>query len=543
MTSLVNLVAHRLHAAAGADVELRPATSREFGHYQSSIALRLAKERGMKPRDIATEIVEKAPVADLCEPLEVAGPGFINIRLKPEVLARATTELIADPTTGIEQAVEPQRVVIDYSAANAAKQMHIGHLRSTIIGDCFHRVLTAQGHTVIPQNHIGDWGRQFGMMIEQAIDEDYDLGRLTLAEAEEIYKRANTKLKTDETFAKRARDRVVQLQAGDPETVAAWRKIIDQSKKSFNEIYARLGVLLRDEDYAGESIYNSMLADVADDLKERGLAKQDQGALAMFVEGFAAPLIIRNSQGGFGYDATDMAAVRYRVDKLHANRIIYVVGSEQTLHFRMIFAAAKVAGYLPEGVRAEHIAYGMILGRDGKKFSTREGAAHLVDLLDEADAMVAHDLALGAMKYADLSNQLIKDYAFDLERMTATTGDTGPYLQYAHARTCSLFRRAQAEGLDGDVISVLTEEDEVELALQLTMFGATVAEVAETLAPHKLCTYLYGVATAYSRFYEHCPVLAAKGDVRTSRLALAKATQKVLAKGLDLLGIPAPERM
>ncbi|MGL4831821.1 MAG: arginine--tRNA ligase [Propionibacteriaceae bacterium] len=539
--SLETMLYDRLFAVCKTDPELRPASRPEFGDFQCNAAMKLAKAQGLKPRDVAQQLINDVDLDDIAEPLEIAGPGFINIRLKPAAVIAAAKELAADPTLGIAQAQQPQRVIIDYSAPNAAKQMHIGHLRSTIIGDCFSRVLAAQGHTIIAQNHIGDWGRQFGMMIEQALDENFDLATLTLDDAEEIYKRANAKLKIDEAFAQRARDRVVQLQAGDPDTVAAWTTIINQSKKSFNEIYQRLGVLLRDEDYAGESFYNAMLAGVADDLEARGLAHEDQGALAMFVEGSETPLIIRNSQGGFGYDATDMAAIRYRVQELDAARIIYVVGSEQTLHFRLIFAAAQRAGYLPEGVRAEHIPYGMILGADGKKFSTREGAAHLTDLLDQADALVSHDVALGAIKYADLSNTIIKDYSFDLERMTATTGNTGPYLQYAHARCTSVLRKSGDDA--AHAITLLEAPEELALVRQLDGFGAVVADVAETLAPHKLCAYLFDLATAYSAFYEKCHILSAEGEVKASRLGLVTLTKAVLAKGLGLLGIPAPEVM
>ncbi|SCQ75994.1 Arginine--tRNA ligase 1 (Precursor) [Propionibacterium freudenreichii] len=544
MSSLPSQLSERVQSVAGIDPEMRPATKPQFGHFQSNVALRLAKQQGKPPRQVAQEIVDKLDVGDLCEPVEIAGPGFLNFRLRADVLAGAVTDQLHDPRAGITPTELPQTVVIDYSAPNAAKQMHVGHLRSTIIGDCFNRVLRAKGHTVIAQNHIGDWGRQFGMLIEQALDEKLDLDSLDLAGAEELYKRANAHLKSDDAFADRARERVVKLQNGDADTRAMWRKMIDLSKAGFNKTYARMGVLLTDADYAGESMYNEMLPQVCDDLEQRGIAKLDQGALVVFVKGFDAPAILRNSQGGYGYDVTDVAAVRYRVDDLEANRLIYVVGSEQTYHFNLIFAVCREAGYLPAWVSAQHVGYGMVLGADGKKFSTREGTAvHLNDLLDEAEEHAAPEIALAAIKYADLSNSLQKDYVFDPVRMTQTTGDTGPYLQYAHARVSQILRKADAEGLSGDTISVLDEVPEQELALWLTRFGDAVDEVADELTPHKLCTYLYELATKYSTFYENCPVLKSEGEVRSSRLALCATTKRVLATGLDLLGIAAPERM
>ncbi|SJN44366.1 Arginyl-tRNA synthetase [Luteococcus japonicus LSP_Lj1] len=545
MSSLPSQLTERVQTVTGIDPEMRPATKPQFGHFQSNVALRLAKTEGKPPREVAAAIVEKLDLGDLCEPLEIAGPGFINFRIKADVLASTASELLADEHAGIAQVANPQRVVIDYSAPNAAKQMHVGHLRSTIIGDCFNRVLSAQGNTVIPQNHIGDWGRQFGMLVEQTLDEGLDLDSLDLAGAEALYMRANAHLKSDEAFATRSRDRVVKLQAGDPETLAKWEKLIAISKAGFERTYERLGVLLRPKDYAGESMYNNMLPAVCEDLEARGIAKVDQGALAVFVDGYEAPAIMRNSQGGYGYDVTDVAALRYRVGELHANRLIYVVGSEQTHHFKLIFGVCRKAGYLPDEVRAEHVGYGMVLGTDGKKFSTREGTAvHLDDLLDEAEQQAATNIALAAIKYADLSSGLQKDYTFDAERMTATTGDTGPYLQYAHARICQIMRKAEAEQVEvPDTITTLDEPAEQQLALLLSRFGEVVADVAETLQPHKLCGYLYELAGAYSTFYEQCPVMKSEGEVRASRLALCSATRKVLAKGLYLLGMDAPERM
>ncbi|MFP5282693.1 MAG: arginine--tRNA ligase [Actinomycetes bacterium] len=545
MSSLVALLSDRLRTVAGADPELRPATRPEFGHFQSNVALWLAKTEGRPPREVAQRIVAALEVDDLCEPVEVAGPGFLNFRLRSAVLAGAVTDQLADPRRGIEPAAEPRRVVIDYSAPNVAKQMHVGNLRSTIIGDCLNRVLTALGDTVVPQNHIGDWGTQFGMLVEQILAEHIDVPALNLAEAEALYTRANARFKIDPAFADAARSRVVALQAGDPETTRIWQQLIDISLAGFHEAYDRLGVKLTDADLAGESTYNDDLARVVAELEASGLAVIDDGALCVFVDGFAAPMIVRKRDGGYGYSTTDLAAVRRRVRELRADRIIYVVGAPQTFHFEQVFAVARLAGWLPSKVAAEHVAFGQVLGPDGKKFSTREGTAvTLTTLLDAADAVAAHPVAMAAIKYADLSTGLNKDYVFDVDRMVQTTGNTGPYLQYAHARMAQVLRKAEGDGIEvKELVSVLDSGPEQTLALLLLRLGETVAEVGDTLQPHRLCSYLYELAGALSVFYEQCPVLKAEGAVRESRLALCLATKRVLATGLDLLGIEALDRM
>lgn len=544
MSSLPSQLSQRIEAVAGIDPELRPATRPQFGHFQTNVALRLARQESARPRDVAQRIVAQLDLADLCEPPEVAGPGFINLRIRSDVLGDTVSAQLADPRAGIRRAAEPQRVVIDYSSPNVAKQMHVGHLRSTIIGDCFNRVLSAVGHDVIAQNHVGDWGRQFGMLIEQVLDEGLDLASLDLAGAEELYRRANAHLEADESFAERARERVVKLQSGDPATRQAWRRLIEISLAGFNRTYARMNVLLTDADVAGESSYNAMLDAIAADLEERGIARVDDGALVVFAEGFDAPAIIRNSAGGYGYDVTDIAAIRYRVDELEARRLIYVTDARQRRHFELAFEVARMAGYLPDGVVAEHAGFGMVLGPDGTPIKTREGGTVTLDsLLDAAEEHAAPEIALAAIKYADLSNSLQKDYVFDAERMTQTTGDTGPYLQYAHSRCAGILREAAARGHDYQGITVLAEPAEQQLALWLTRFGETVHVVADDLTPHKLCTYLFELATLFSTFYEQCPVLKSEGEVRASRLALVAATRQVLAAGLDLLGIVAPDRM
>ena len=545
MSSIPSLLSARVEAVTGIDPELRPATKPQFGHFQSNVALRLAKSEGKPPRDVAAEIVARLEIADLCEPPDIAGPGFINFRLKTDVLAQAVTDQLADPDAGVTQTDQPQVVVIDYSAPNVAKQMHVGHLRSTIIGDCFHRVMLALGHRVIAQNHVGDWGTQFGMLVEQILAEKIDAGSLTLPEAEALYTRASAHFRSDEEFAERARRRVVALQSGDEQTRAIWQQLIEVSLAGFNAAYARLNVLLTDADLAGESTYNEDLASVVHDLEADGTAVIDDGALCVFVEGFTAPMIVRKRDGGYGYSATDLAAVRRRVREFNADRMIYVVDARQSDHFEQVFAVARKAGFLPSGVVTEHVAFGSVLGTDGKPFKTREGTAiTLNSLLDTAEEEAAPPIALAAIKYADLSNGLNKDYVFDVARMVQTTGNTGPYLQYAHARMSQVLRKAEAEGFGEQTkVLVLDEAPEQALALLLTRFGEVVDEVAATLQPHRLCAYLYDLSGALAVFYEQCPVLKSEGAVRESRLAMCLATKRVLASGLNMLGIEALERM
>ncbi len=545
MSSLPQLLSDRVRAVTGIDPELRPATKPQFGHFQSNVALRLAKSEGRPPREVAARIVAELDLADVCEPLEIAGPGFLNFRVKTEVLAATVTDLLADPASGIVATDHPQVVVIDYSAPNVAKQMHVGHLRSTIIGDCLNRVLTALGHRVIAQNHVGDWGTQFGMLVEQILEEKIDVAALSLPEAEALYARGSAHFRNDEEFADRARRRVVALQSGDSETLTIWRQLIDVSLAGFNATYARMNVLLTNDDLAGESTYNDDLPRVVADLEATGTAVVDDGALVVFVEGFQAPMIVRKRDGGFGYSATDLAAIRRRVTEFGADRLIYVVDARQSDHFDQAFAVARKAGFLPDTVTTEHVAFGTVMGLDGKPFKTREGTAvTLTTLLDAAEQKAAPPIALAAIKYADLSTGLNKDYVFDVDRMVATIGNTGPYLQYAHARVNQVLRKAEADGLGEQTkVLVLDEPAEQSLALLLSRFGEIVAEVGENLQPHKLCTYLFELATALSVFYEQCPILKSEGVVRESRLALALATKRVLARGLYLLGIEALDRM
>jgi len=545
VSSLADLLSARIEAVTGIDPELRTATRPQFGHYQSNVALRLANIEGKPPREIAARIVGALEIADLCEPPEIAGPGFINLRLRTEVLAQAATDQLADPQVGVPRTSDPQIVVIDYSAPNVAKQMHVGHLRSTVIGDCLRRILSGLGDHVIAQNHIGDWGTQFGMLVEQIHDEGIEASTLSLPEAEALYARASAHFRADQEFADRARRRVVALQSGDEQTRGTWRQLINVSLAGFNEAYARMGVLLTDDDLAGESMYNDDLPSVVAELEQSGITVIDDGALCVFVDGFAAPMIVRKSDGGFGYSATDLAAVRHRVRDLHANRLIYVVDARQSDHFDLVFAVARKAGFLPDDVITEHVAFGTVLGTDGKPFKTRDGTAvTLNSLLDAAEQQAAPPVALAAIKYADLSNGLNKDYVFDVGRMVQTTGNTGPYLQYAHARVTQVLRKATARGYgEQSKVLVLEEPAEQTLALLLTRIGDVVPEVGRTLQPHRLCNYLYELSGALAIFYEQCPVLQSSGAVRDSRLALCSATKRVLASGLTMLGIEPLERM
>ena len=440
--------------------------------------------------------------------------------------------------------------------------MHVGHLRSTVIGDALCNVLQYVGYDVIRQNHVGDWGTQYGMMIEQLRSEDLDAETLDLQGLQVLYERSRKHFDADGAFADKSRARVVLLQSGDPETRAIWRRMVDVSLDDFEQVYALLDSKLTRDDVVGESAYNDDLPRIVDELSAAGLLTESDGALCAFLPGFKGrdgqplPVIVRKSDGGFGYSATDLAAVRHRVFTLHADRIVYVVDHRQALHFEQIFALAQTAGWLPPTTTAAHVGFGTVLGPNGKPFKTRAGGTvKLTTLLDEAVARAdsllegrdgidrqatAKAVGIGAVKYADLSSDRGNDYVFDLDRMVAMTGNTGPYLQYAHARLTRLLSKAGTQ--DGEVVE-LKEPTEERLALLLTGFAAVVEQVAETLQPHRLCTYLYDVATALSAFYEQCPVLTSEGDTRASRIALCAATRKVLQDGLGLLGIQAPDAM
>ncbi len=552
---------------AGTDPLIRPSA---FGDYQANVAMSLAKALGRPPREVAGAIVEHLDVADLCESVQVSGPGFVNLTLRAEWIAERAERLLGDERLGVPPA-ERETVVIDYSAPNAAKEMHVGHLRSTIIGDALARVLGFLGHNVVRQNHLGDWGTPFGMLIEHMVDIGVGSPEadLTIGDMNAFYQQAREKYDGDPEFAERARRRVVALQAGDEATLALWRLLVEESLRHFRAIYRRLDVLLEDGDIDAESRFNAVLPDVVAELDAKGLLVESQGALCVFPPGFTGrdgaplPLIVRKSDGGYNYITTDLAAVRFRVRELGATHLVYVVGRPQALHFAMVFAASRQAGWLTPEHRAEHAAFGSVLGADGKMLRTRSGdPIKLIDLLDEAEqraakvvgerseldpatrAAVAHVVAIGALKYFDLSFQRERDYVFDWDRMLAFDGNTGPYLQYAVTRIRSIFRRAglEPEGLTDAPIS-LGEPAERALALKVLGLGEAVSALAAALEPHRLCTYLYELATAFTDFYEACPVLQADEPTRRSRLALCALTARSLTLGLGLLGIKVPERM
>jgi arginyl-tRNA synthetase len=538
--------------------------------YQADVAMALARKLKRSPRDVASAIVEKLPADDLIAAVAVSGPGFINITLRPEFLAGALARMMGDARLGVPLVAAPETVVVDYSSPNVAKEMHVGNMRSTIIGDALVRLLEFQGQRVIRQNHIGDWGTPFGMLVEHLLDESAAGGDSTLRELVAFYRAARAKFDSDPGFAERARRRVVSLQSGDPETLALWRRLIDLSVRYLGTIYDRMGVTLRPEHVHGESAYNADLPAVAAELEQSGLARMSEGALCVFPPGFLGrenepmPLIVRKSDGGYGYATTDLAGVRYRVGKLGARRVIVVVGAPQSQHLAMVYAVSRMAGWAGDDVRLEHVAFGSVLGQDKKMLKTRAGdAVSLVALLDEAieraaaavkqkapeldaatQAAIAEAVGIGAIKYADLANDRIKDYTFDWDRMLAFEGNTAPYLMYAHARIRSILRKAGVAdvALDPGGLRVDAPEERA-LALELLQLGSTIEKAAETLQPHRICGLLYEIATAFSGFYEKCPVLKAEEPARASRLALCALTARVLQRGLDLLGIAAPEQM
>ena len=551
----------------GEDPVLRPS---QFADVQVNAALALSKRVGLPPRHVAAKIVEHLDVSDVCETVAVSGPGFVNLRLSQAWIADQLTAMAADPRLGVPLQ-DVQRIPIDYSAPNVAKEMHVGHLRTTVVGDALARTLEHLGHHVIRQNHIGDWGTPFGMLIEHLLDvgEASDHARLVETDPNAFYQAARAKFDADEQFTARSRGRVVALQAGDPDTLRLWQELVELSKHYFNKIYARLGVSLTDADLAGESRYNDRLAAVCDELEAAGLATMSDGALCVFLDGYTGrdgqpvPLIIRKSDGGYGYATTDLATIKYRVEELKADRIIYVIGAPQALHLNMVWDTARNAGWLPATVTPIHVRIGNVLGADRKILRTRSGKPlRLMALLDEAEAKaravidkarpdldiktraaIAPQVGVGAVKYADLSVAHDSDYVFDLERMVALTGNTGPYLQYAAARIRSIFRTANLQVEQANNPIQAADPAERELGLVLLEFGTVVAQVGDDLEPHRLCGHLFQLAQVFSNFYEKCPVLKADPATRTSRLALCALTLRVLVQELELLGIEAPDRM
>ncbi|MET3805104.1 arginyl-tRNA synthetase [Nakamurella sp. UYEF19] len=551
---------------AGIDALIRPS---QFADFQANVALSLAKRLGRPPREVADAIVAAMDVDDLCSPVGISGPGFVNLTLRDEWIGDRANDQLADERLGVPRQ-DPQRIPIDYSAPNVAKEMHVGHLRTTVVGDALARTLEHLGHLVIRQNHIGDWGTPFGMLIEHLLEvgESSNEAGLLRSDPNAFYQAARAKFDGREEFAGRARGRVVALQAGDADTLRLWDGLITMSTGYFNRIYRQLGVTLTDDDLMGESRYNDSLPALCDELEAAGLAVVSEGALCVFLDGFTGregkpvPLIIRKSDGGYGYGTTDLATIRYRVEQLHADRIIYVIGAPQHLHLQMVFATARLAGWLPPEIEPVHVQIGNVLGTDGKILKSRSGvpirlgallgeaverAAAVVDaarpeLDSDLRAAVARDVGIGAVKYADLSVGHDTEYTFDFDRMLALTGNTAPYLQYASARIFSILRRAGADTGIGAI--VLGEPAERRLALELLGYGAAVVEVGDLLEPHRLCTYLFSLAQSFTSFYDSCPVLRAEDPaVRSSRLALCALTSRVLVQGLQLLGVNAPAQM
>ncbi|WP_237054901.1 arginine--tRNA ligase [Microbulbifer sediminum] len=562
--------------AAGIPAECGPVVAQAkkagFGDYQANGAMAAAKRMGTNPRELASQIVEQLDRGDMIARAEVAGPGFINLHLSEKWLADNLATAGSDPRLNIAPVEKPQNVVIDYSHPNLAKEMHVGHLRSTIIGDALARLLEFQGHRVIRQNHMGDWGTQFGMLLAHLADKlENNDAEVALADLETFYREAKVRFDEEEGFDDRAREYVVRLQGGDADCLKLWQQFIDISISHSEEIYDKLNVTLKRSDVYGESQYNEDLPVLVQELLDRGIAVKDQGAVVVFLqemadkEGNPSPMIIQKKGGGYLYSTTDLAAIRYRAGKLAADRILYVVDARQSLHLQQAFTAARKAGFVDDSVTLEHCAFGTMMGDDGKPFKTRTGGTvKLAALLDEAVeraqklvadknpelapqecAEIGRAVGIGAVKYADLSKTRTNDYVFNWDAMLSFEGNTAPYLQYAYTRVRSIFRRAGVEpgSLTGDIL--LETPEERALAVKLNQFGEILDQVARDTFPHVLCGYLYDLASAYMAFYEACPVL--KDGVpeaqRNSRLQLCHLVARTIARGLDLLGIEVLEKM
>ncbi len=594
MKAVIEILEDRISAAmaavsgqSGCAAIVRPATDPRFGDYQANGVMTLAKQLKADPRKLAEDVVKKSELDDICQPPEVAGPGFINLRLKPEFVATNLLEINKDADRlGVEKTPKPQTIVVDFSGPNIAKQMHVGHLRSTIIGDCICRVLEFAGHKVIRQNHIGDWGTHFGMLIRYT---DYnvlsktilkgDISHVTtladLTDMEQFYQEAKKLFDTEPEFARESRECVVRLQSGDRNAIRDWQIICEASLSHCQEIYDRLGVNLNRNHVRGESEYKDDLPNIVNGLKKQGLAVESEGAVCIFPEGFknkegeALPLIVQKSDGAYLYATTDLAAIRYRISELKADRIIYVTDARQKLHFEMVFAVAKMAGWAKPDM-LKHVPFGSVLGEGGRPLKTREGEnVKLKELLNEAVERahkivneknpdlpkdkkdeIAKAVGIGAVKYADFSNNRTSDYIFSFDKMLAMDGNTAPYMQYAYARIKSIERKAQTKQvpIEEELASVkklsLSEPAEVDLAKHLIRYGEAVEAAAADYRPNYLTSYLYDLAQKFSAFYTNCPVLDAGPDKRPTRLLLCDLTAKTIRHGLsELLGIEVVEQM
>ena len=557
---------------ADCDPNVITASKPEFGDYQSNGVMSVAKKTGTNPRQLANDVVKKI-VADahpLIAKLEVAGPGFINIHLSDSVLMQRAYEIQGDTQKLISTTNKVDKIVVDYSSPNLAKEMHVGHLRGTIIGDCLARVFERQGHEIIRQNHVGDWGTQFGMLISYMRELSASQGELPtqLADLESFYRAAKERFDADPDFADTARGSVVQLQGGDPDHLVVWQQFIDESLKHCHAIYDKLNVTLSRKDLKAESFYNKNLEGVVKKLEEASMLSISNGARCVFLpeftgkDGETLPVIIQKTDGGYLYATTDLAAIQFRSFDLKAERSLYVVDARQSLHFQQVFAVAREAGFASEKISLEHIAYGTMMGSDGKPFKTRSGdTIKLVDLLDEAIRRaralvskknpgldeatyleIAEKVGIAAVKYADLSKNRISDYIFDWSSMLSFEGNTAPYLMYAYARIRSILRK-QNSGLENVQITSVSEQAERNLLLKIMQLSEVVDMVARDCYPNSLCNYLYELAGMFMRFYESCPILKAEPQLRDSRLALSELTAATLKQGLDLLGIETLEKM
>lgn len=557
-------------APSDCEPQVRQSAKVQFGDYQANGIMAVAKKLGLAPRQLAETVIQHLDLTGIASKVEIAGPGFINIFLDRGWLAEHARNALQHPRLGVAR-VEPQTIVVDYSAPNVAKEMHVGHVRSTIIGDAAVRTLAFLGHNVIRANHVGDWGTQFGMLIaflEKQQNENH--AEMALADLEGFYREAKRTYDEDPEFAERARRYVVKLQGGDDYCRQMWKKLVDITMSQNQHIYDRLNVTLTRKDVMGESLYNDMLPGIVADLKAKGLAVESEGATVVFLdeyqnkEGEPMGVIIQKKDGGYLYTTTDIACAKYRYETLHADRVIYYIDSRQHQHLQQAWTIVRKAGYVPESVPLEHHAFGMMLGKDGRPFKTRSGGTiKLSDLLDEAydrayslvseknpemseeeRRALAEVVGVSAVKYADLSKSRTTDYIFDWDNMLAFEGNTAPYMQYAYTRVLSVFRKAgiEADAIQADI--TLTDDREALLATRLLQFEEVITQVARDGTPHVMCAYLYDVAGLFSGFYEHCPILAAEDEAtRQSRLQIAALTAKTLKLGLDTLGIKTVDRM
>ena len=561
---------------AGTDPLLGLSSNPKFGDYQANMAMGLSKKLGQQPRVIAQSIVDSLDVSEICEVPQIAGPGFINFTVKPSYLTSQLQGMQLDSRLGVAVADKSQRVVVDFSSPNIAKEMHVGHLRSTILGDCIARVLEFRGHDVLRLNHVGDWGTQFGMLILY-LREAYPQALITadaldLGDLVALYKKAKQRFDEDLEFQEAARKEVVKLQARDPDTIKAWNLLCDQSRREFQVIYDRLNIQIAER---GESFYNPYLAAVVDDLRSTGLLVESNGAQCVFLDGFVnregdpLPLIVQKTDGAYNYATTDLAAVRYRIEIDKADRIIYITDAGQSDHFAQFFQVAKLANWVPADVEITHVPFGLVLGEDGKKIKTRSGETiKLKALLDEGIDTFRKDLearlvadtrqetpefiansaevvGLSAVKYADLSQNRLSNYVFSYDKMLALQGNTAPYMMYAYVRVQGISRKGgiDFENLGDNAQIILNEELELVLAKHLLQLSSIITEVERDLLPNRLCQYLFELSQKYNQFYDKHSVLQAEEPIRTSRLILSDLTARTLKLGLDLLGIPVLERM